>query len=209
MLVVVGGHSRNIGKTSVMSNIIRTVPEACWTAVKITQYGHGMCATGDGCDCAAGDDHPYALTAEQQPNSHDSGRFLSAGAARAYWLRTAQGKLGYAVDTLRKLIADSPNTILESNSVLEFFHPDLYIPVIDFSTGDIKDSLRRHLDRAHAIVQVARGGEVAEAWKPIPRRWFEKPLFRVTPPDYMNAALTDFVREHLVRRAAGLPSPAA
>jgi len=207
MLVVVGGHSRNIGKTSVMTAIIRTVPEALWTAVKITQHGHGVCATGGRCDCATGDDHPFALSQESQPSQHDSGRYLAAGAARAFWLRTAQGKLGYAVDALRKLIAESPNTILESNSVLAFFHPDLYIPVIDFGVADIKDSLRRHLSRAHAIVRVASSGKAAETWRHIPQRWLEgKPVFVVNPPDFTSAALTAFVRERLVRRAADQPS---
>ena len=37
MLVVVGGHSRNIGKTSVVSGLIRRLREYHWTALKITQ----------------------------------------------------------------------------------------------------------------------------------------------------------------------------
>src|SRR6266568_4565110 len=38
-VVVVGGHSRNIGKTSVMVSLIRGLESLAWTAVKITQYG--------------------------------------------------------------------------------------------------------------------------------------------------------------------------
>ena len=34
MLVVVGGHSRNIGKTSVVAGIIRKLHHWKWTAVK-------------------------------------------------------------------------------------------------------------------------------------------------------------------------------
>ena len=34
-LVMVGGHSRNIGKTSVVEGIIRGLPEYNWTAAKI------------------------------------------------------------------------------------------------------------------------------------------------------------------------------
>ena len=44
MLVVVGGHSRNIGKTSVVAGLIRKLRDRKWTAVKITQYGHGVCS---------------------------------------------------------------------------------------------------------------------------------------------------------------------
>ena len=31
-IVVVGGHTRNIGKTSVMAGLIRALPEMRWTA---------------------------------------------------------------------------------------------------------------------------------------------------------------------------------
>ena len=52
-LIVVGGHSRSVGKTSVVAGIIAALPEMHWTAAKITQYGHGICsANGRTCDCA-------------------------------------------------------------------------------------------------------------------------------------------------------------
>ena len=36
MLLVVGGHSRNIGKTSVVEGLIRRFRQKKWTALKIT-----------------------------------------------------------------------------------------------------------------------------------------------------------------------------
>ena len=44
MLVVVGGHSRDIGKTSVIAGLIRRTRARKWTALKITQYGNAVCA---------------------------------------------------------------------------------------------------------------------------------------------------------------------
>ena len=41
-LIVVGGHSRSVGKTSVVAGLIAALPEFGWTAVKITQYGDGI-----------------------------------------------------------------------------------------------------------------------------------------------------------------------
>ncbi len=43
-IVVVGGHSRNVGKTSVVAGLIAALPEFQFAAMKITQYGHGICA---------------------------------------------------------------------------------------------------------------------------------------------------------------------
>ena len=51
-IVVIGGHSRSVGKTSVVAGLISALPELNWTAVKVTQYGHGICsANGKPCDC--------------------------------------------------------------------------------------------------------------------------------------------------------------
>src|SRR5262245_33380654 len=79
MLVVVGGHSRNIGKTSVTAGLIRKLRDRQWTAVKITQYGNSICDhhTGAcGCEPESGDE--FELSEEYEPNDTDSGRFLAA-----------------------------------------------------------------------------------------------------------------------------------
>ncbi|MBM3739036.1 MAG: hypothetical protein FJW39_24945 [Acidobacteria bacterium] len=203
MIVVVGGHSRNIGKTAVAAGIIRLVPEARWTAVKITQHGHGVCAReGEECECAPSDpSHPYALTKETGPSSSDSGRFLAAGAANSYWLRTRAGELGHAMPVVRRILGEGENTILESNSLLNFIQPDLYLPVLDFTVQDMKESARRFLNRASALVV---SGELSSepSWPGIPARWLSaKQVFRVEPPDYESAALAEFVRERISRES--------
>jgi hypothetical protein len=51
-LLVVGGHTRNIGKTSLAASIIVATRELDWTALKVTQYGHHICSTsGHACGC--------------------------------------------------------------------------------------------------------------------------------------------------------------
>ena len=90
-IVVVGGHSRNIGKTSVVASLIARLPEYLWTAFKITQYGHGFCtADGEPCDCQT-DDHTLAISAERNPTrGTDTARFLASGARRSMWVRRAR-----------------------------------------------------------------------------------------------------------------------
>ena len=195
MLIIVGGHSRNIGKTSVVEGVIRAVPEAGWTAVKITQYGHNLCAAdGNSCECAAGGDHPYALTEERKPGAADSERFLAAGAKRAYWLRTAQGQLGHAIPALREIIAANENVVFESNSAMQFFSPDLYIVVLDPAVPDMKESTRRYFDRANAFVVADRGG-TPFPWEGVPHRWLEgKPRFTARPPVYVDSEMCSWLR---------------
>jgi len=199
MLVVVGGHSRNIGKTSVVAGLIQALPQWDWTAMKITQFGHGICsASGTGCDCCLAPEHPYAIHQERHPGRSDTGRFLAAGARRSYWVRTATGQLANALPALRELRTASRNLIVESNSIVEFLTPDLYLVVLDFAQEDFKASGRRYLDRADACVVIER--DIQEPpWQGVARAsWEGKPRFPVRPPQYVTAALAAFVNERLL-----------
>src|ERR1700749_113543 len=113
-VVVVGGHSRSVGKTSVVASLIAGLPDCNWTACKITQFGHGFCtANGEPCDCQT-DEHTLAISAERAPNQEtDSGRLLAAGARRSLWVRTRIGRLADAMPRIRQEIADSENIIFE------------------------------------------------------------------------------------------------
>ena len=160
-LIVVGGHTRSIGKTQLVCDLIAALPNANWLAGKITQYGHGVCATnGHDCDCAP-TEHIVALDWESSGTSGtDSARFLQAGAARSFWLRTKQGYLAEGLPPLREALAsahnsngaDGLNVIVESNSLLQFVKPSLYVTVFDARREDFKDSARQMLDRADVFV---------------------------------------------------------
>ncbi len=106
-IVVIGGHSRSVGKTSVVAGLIAALPEFNWTALKITQFGHGICsADGKPCDCDTGDDHFRALSDEKDLSGEsDTSRFLVAGAKRSLWVRTRQGRLGEAMPDIERKIA--------------------------------------------------------------------------------------------------------
>jgi hypothetical protein len=201
-IIVIGGHSRNVGKTSVVAGLISALRELNWTAVKITQYGHGICsAKGEACDCATAD-HSWAISEERDRSGEsDTSRFLVAGAMRALWVRTEQGRLAEAMPALRQRIAGAGNVILESNSVLKFLKPDLYLTVLDPGTGDFKGSAREFLDRASAVVLHRSPGTDETAWqavslKPVAGR----PVFRITPPSYVTQEIVDFVRAGVVQQ---------
>src|SRR5262252_4671015 len=78
-VIVVGGHTRSIGKTQLVCDVIAAFPDANWVAGKITQYGHGFCVKkGKHCDCAP-DEHICAISWEHGSSPRtDSGRFLTA-----------------------------------------------------------------------------------------------------------------------------------
>jgi hypothetical protein len=196
-LIVIGGHSRSVGKTSVVSGLISALPEFCWTAFKITQYGHGICsANGEACDCAT-EDHSWAISEEKiRTGDSDTSRFLAAGAERVWWVRTEQGRLAEAMPELRERIGEANHVIVESNSVLKFLRPDLYLTVLDPSTADFKVSAREFLDRADAVILHALKGNVAwtdVSLKPVA----SKPIFQIAPPSYITPEIVNFVRARL------------
>jgi hypothetical protein len=196
-LIVIGGHSRSVGKTSVVAGLISALPEFEWTAVKITQYGHGVCsANGEPCDCATAD-HSWAISEERDRSAEsDTSRFLVAGAKRALWVRTEQGRLAEAMPALRTKIEPARNVIIESNSILKFLRPDLYLAVLDPATKDFKDSAREFLDRAHAII--LHDTPEAAAWQAVSLKPVaDRPIFRVTPPQYVTKEIVAFVRASL------------
>jgi hypothetical protein len=219
-VIVVGGHTRSIGKTQLVCDLIGAFPNAHWIAGKITQYGHGICArNGHECDCAP-DEHVCALNWEHdETTGTDSARFLAAGAQASFWLRTKQGFLAEGMPLLRAALteqenrfSDAPrNLILESNTLLQFWQPALYLLVIDPAKSDFKPSARLYLDRASALVlrqpiaQASSDPELGDSWADVPRSilrgkpQFVQELGQPLPPQLLAtvaAALksTDFSR---------------
>ena len=209
-LIVIGGHTRSIGKTQLVCDLIAALPNATWIAGKITQYGHGVCATnGHDCDCAP-TEHVVALDWESNSASGtDSARFLQAGAARAFWLRTKQGYLAEGMPPLREALAnayisngsDGLNVIVESNSLLQFVRPSLYVTVFDAARDDFKDSARQMLDRADVFV-FRRGLEDASlknpSWMQLPAQLLrEKPSLLQPEGDPLPEPLFQLVKRIL------------
>ncbi len=202
--VVVGGHSRSVGKTSVVAGLIAAMPEMHWTAVKITQFGHGVCANGSDCDCAT-DVHTHLIEEDHDRSGEsDSSRFLVAGADRSLWVRTKQGMLAEAMPDLRANLSPASNVIIESNSVMKFLRPDLYLTVLDFGNNDFKESARRFLDLASAVI--LNEGPLAPGWDNVSLKLIQgKPVFRIHPPVYITEEIVEFVRQRLSRVAAETP----
>jgi hypothetical protein len=206
-VVVVGGQSRKVGKTSVVAGLIARLPEMRWTAVKISQYSYDFCAAnGAPCACLTAD-HSIAVSEERSVSSGtDTARFLAAGAARSIWVRTRQGRLAEAMPRIQKELAAAENAILESNSVMEFLQPDVYLTVLDAGTTDWKASVRLYLDRADAVLLQTKNAE--PQWPGISAELLRgKPQLLIEPPEYLTNAVVAFVRERIGRGIAAVTAP--
>lgn len=200
-VVVVGGHSRNVGKTSVVAGLIAAMPEMRWTAFKVTQFGHGMCsANGEPCDCETAE-HMLAVSEERDGSTRtDSARFLAAGAVRSLWVRTRTGDLAEAMPRIRKELERAENAIFESNSILRFLRPDLYLSVVDPTVEDFKESARLYLDRADAVL-APEGVLGRPEWKGVSLKLVEgMPVLPMRPPVYVTDEVASFVAARLTAR---------
>lgn len=192
-LVVVGGQSRSVGKTSAVCSLISALSEHRWTALKITQYGHGICSKdGKPCDCAVDDTaHPFAVSREHDPQgSSDTSRYLHAGAAQAWWVRAPVGQLDLAKPWLDEVIGADEMIIAESNSLLDLFSAAAYLSLWDAAVVDVKPSARRHAATADALLYTTEA--------PLPDG---PPRFKVAPPTYVSSTVLRLVREKLANHA--------
>jgi len=209
-IVVIGGHTRSVGKTSVVAGLIAALPDLHWTALKITQYGHGVCsANGEPCDCATAD-HSWAVSEEKDRSGEsDTSRFLVAGADHSWWVRTQQGRLAEAMPRIRQILANTQNAIIESNSVLRFMKPDLYLTVLDPASADFKASAQTFLDRADAVLLHSNAGSKDKdpVWQQVSLKpVMDRPTFAIHPPNYVTPKLVEFVRTRILGSELNLSS---
>lgn len=184
--IVVGGNSKDIGKTSVVAGIIANFPELSWSAVKISQDKHLFFEIRE---------------EEDQTGAGDTCRFLRAGAKRSLWIGTKPEMLPKAMPLLQQMIANDPCVIIESNSIIRFIKPDLYLMVLDYSTDDFKESAKQYFDLADAYIFIEPGVGIP-LWQEVffnslTEKNIFKNIFKVAPGKYITPEILNFVRQTL------------
>ena len=196
--IVIGGSSRNVGKTSLAVSIIASTKDLDWTAVKVTQFGHGVCSRSGGpCGCAVTSPQcPYDITVEEDARgTTDTARMVAAGASEVLWLRVALGRLEEAIPTLRRRLRGKSHVLFESNSLVEHWRPDAYLSVLQRDIDDLKPSAERLAATADAFV-LPPSRRFSPPWTGFDAGLLDaKPVFRVSPPSYCTREVVDFVRE--------------
>src|SRR5215472_3865321 len=100
---------------------------------------------------------------------------------------------------IRRRIAGVENLIMDSNSVVRFLRPDLYLTVLDAGTADFKDSAREFLDRADGVI--LHRSDAAPQWNSVSLEGVaNRPYFFIEPPAYVTPEIVSFVRERLAAK---------
>jgi molybdopterin-guanine dinucleotide biosynthesis protein len=148
-IVAVSGFSSNVGKTTLVCELLRQLPG--WEAIKLTR-GHYRSCGRDPAGCCVSDllrDEPVVRSGHQAnyETGKDTGYFWDAGAANVHWVIVKDDQVERGInEALARVEADG--VIVEGNSFLEYVTADLAIMCARSEGGTIKSSARRALAKS-------------------------------------------------------------
>ena len=152
VIIAVSGFSSEVGKTTLMCDLLRAFP--AWEAIKVTR-GHYRSCGRDPHACCVSDllsDEPVIRSGRDQNYApgKDTGRFWDAGAANVHWVIATDEQVEQGIKEAVDRVA-APGVLIEGNSILDFIQADLVLMVSRASGGKIKGSARQALAHASAI----------------------------------------------------------
>lgn len=163
-IVAVSGFSSNVGKTTLVCELLRQLPG--WEAIKLTR-GHYRSCGRDPKACCVSDllsDEPVIRSGRESNYQigKDTGRFWDAGAANVHWVIATDDQVAPGIrEALARVEADG--VIVEGNSFLEYVTADLTIMCARADGGTIKTSARHALPHADLLYISSLGATPAEA----------------------------------------------
>ena len=184
-LIVVGGHSRQVGKTAVMLEVLRALSDVPWIAVKVSAHRHWP---GAGAAPTVMEEHaPSAGT--------PTARYLAAGAGRAFLLRAPDAHMPDAARLIDRWRDRGHHVIVESNRLVAYAHPDLTLFVIDPTIDDWKTSSGPCLTRAHALAIAGSDHVPVQALRVGGTHVAQLPVFQLHGPERRSNHLQRWVAE--------------
>lgn len=211
-IVVVGGSTKDVGKTALMCGVIAALKDFDWTAVKITAHEYAQQNSCSGSE--AGPRVPTIWEETIAGEDTDTGRYLAAGARRALLItrrgpqiaiEDIQSALKLDRDIDRNLKLDDPdidrnlkpdpdidrNIIFESNRIMDVLRPDICVALVGGEVTQMKPSFVRLLRKADVVVSVD-SGEVE-----MPQLSAVLPRFRLQSLDRLSPDLVSWLRSRL------------
>lgn len=151
-IVAVGGFTSEVGKTTLMCDLLRAFPG--WEAIKTTRGHYRSCGKDPESCCVSHllEDRPVirsgrALTCAP---GKDTGRFWDAGAANVHWVIATDGQVEEGIKgALRRV--EASGVFIEGNSFTKFIHPDYFVMVVRPDDLKIKATANSVLSKVSAL----------------------------------------------------------
>jgi molybdopterin-guanine dinucleotide biosynthesis protein len=152
-VVAVSGFSSNVGKTTVLCNLLKALPG--WEAIKVTRGHHRSCGKDTVSCCVSSmlDSHPVVLSdrADTCAPGKDTGRYWEAGAAMVHWVIGIDAQIEEGIRTALARV-EHDGVLVEGGSFLKYVDVDYSLVVASPSVRDIKSSALAALRSADALV---------------------------------------------------------
>lgn len=152
VIIAVSGFSSEVGKTTLMCDLLRAFRG--WEAIKVTR-GHYRSCGRDPHACCVSDllsDEPVIRSGRDQNYAlgKDTGRFWDAGAANVHWVIVTDDQVERGIRQAVERVT-ATGVFIEGNSILDFIKADFVLMVSRASGGKIKGSARQALTYSSAI----------------------------------------------------------
>src|SRR5437667_1026726 len=151
-IVAVSGFSSNVGKTTLVCELLRQLPG--WEAIKVTR-GHYRSCGRDPSGCCVSDllrDEPLIRSGRESNYEvgKDTGRFWDSGAANVHWVIVKDDQVERGIKEALSSVK-APGVIVEGNSVLDYVNADIVIMCARADGGKVKPSARRALEKTNFL----------------------------------------------------------
>jgi molybdopterin-guanine dinucleotide biosynthesis protein len=163
-LVAVGGFASNVGKTTLVCDLLGAL--AGWEAIKITRGHYRSCGRDPHACCVSHllGDAPTVRTgrAETYAPGKDTGRYWDAGASNVHWVIATSAQVRDGIcQALARVTA--PGVVVEGTGFLEHVGADFAVMVARAGGGELKPSARRALKKCSAIYLSEEGDDSSES----------------------------------------------
>jgi len=153
MIVIgVGGFTSDVGKTTLMCELLRAFPG--WEAIKTTRGHYRSCGKDPHACCVSHllSDEPLVRSGREETyeSGKDTGRYWDAGASNVHWLIATDTQIEKGIQAALARVK-SPGVLVEGNSFSAFVPIDHFVMVKRAGNEKMKSSARRALDKATAL----------------------------------------------------------
>ena len=159
-VVAVSGFSSNVGKTTLVCELLRRLPG--WEAIKLTR-GHYRSCGRDPAGCCVSDllrEEPVIRSGREANYQvgKDTGLFWEAGASNVHWVIVKDGQVENGInEALARVKSDG--VLIEGNSFLDYVRPDLAVMCARSDGGKVKPSARHALAKSDVLFLSSLNGD--------------------------------------------------
>lgn len=152
IIVGVGGFTSEVGKTTLLCDLLRAFHG--WEAIKTTRGHYRSCGKDPQVCCVSHllEDEPVVRSGRELTYSpgKDTGRYWDAGAANVHWVIATDDQIEEGIKIALRRVTTT-GVFVEGNSFTKFIEPDYFVMVARPGDMTIKSTARKALSRVSAF----------------------------------------------------------